>query len=349
MKPNTPPATSVTRAGLPVFGLTFLLLISVVLSWSPMSLAQEEPQTPVQEASEPEGPDWFQVELIVFARPNGASHGEQWPRDLELRYPFNWVTLQDPEAPQSWLPDWLQQPGINPGLVGAPGLEEPSEPRWTPLQVDLERRPHFRLGAGDRNLNAVANALERNSQYRLLFHQAWRQPLEEDQSNPAILIDGGDRFGPHRELEGSVTLSLSRYLHLRTNLWLTEFEPNFGQPPQGWPELPLAPSRLASDRPAAPTQGAGPVPFSKAGEGGGSAWDRFTQASESLIPAQTLPGFLQEDYLPRRIVALKQQRRMRSEELHYLDHPLFGVIIEIKPYERPKSDAGDESVTQAQD
>lgn len=346
MKPNTPPATSVTPTGLPVFGLTFLLLIGVLPSWSPVSLAQEEPQTPVQEASEPEGPDWFQVELIVFARPDGASHGEQWPRDLELRYPFNWVALQDPEAPQSWLPDWLEQPGINPGLVGAPGLEEPNEPRWTPLQVDLQRRPYFRLSAGDRKLNAVANALERNSQYRLLFHQAWRQPLKEDQSNPAILINGGDRFGPHRELEGSITLRLSRYLHLRTNLWLTEFEPNFGQPPQGWPELPLAPNRLESN-PAISPPGVDPAPFSDSGVSSGSAWDRFTQASESLSPAQTLPGFLQEDYLPRRIVAMNQQRRMRSEELHYLDHPLFGVIIEIKPYERPKPDTADESATQA--
>lgn len=30
---------------------------------------------------------------------------------------------------------------------------------------------------------------------------------------------------------------------------------------------------------------------------------------------------------------MKQSRRMRSRELHYLDHPLFGMVILVTPYE----------------
>ena len=30
-------------------------------------------------------------------------------------------------------------------------------------------------------------------------------------------------------------------------------------------------------------------------------------------------------------VNLNQARRMKSEELHYIDHPLMGVLVEIKP------------------
>lgn len=336
MKPNALLAVPATRPGLSVYALALLLWVGWALSLA--AWAQEESQ--VQEEHE-EGPDWFQVELVIFARPDGASHGEKWPRDLELRYPFNWVELKDPEAPKSWLPDWLEKPSITPGLAGAPGLEAPSEPRWTPLQVDLERRSFFRLGSDDRSLNGVAGALARNSGYRLLFHQAWRQPLAEDQRQPAILIKGGERFGPHWELEGSITLNLSRYLHLGTHLWLTQFEPNFGQPPQGWPDLPLAPDASGKDLTGKMSKEQ-PLLGSEPQNGGGTAWDRFTQTS-------TMPGFLQEDYLPKRIVAMTQQRRMRSEELHYLDHPLFGLIIEIKPYERPKPDTGDELATQAED
>ena len=33
---------------------------------------------------------------------------------------------------------------------------------------------------------------------------------------------------------------------------------------------------------------------------------------------------------------LDESRRMRSDELHYLDHPLFGVIVRIKPLPIPK-------------
>ncbi|MGB5299133.1 MAG: CsiV family protein, partial [Thiogranum sp.] len=32
-------------------------------------------------------------------------------------------------------------------------------------------------------------------------------------------------------------------------------------------------------------------------------------------------------------IRLRQQRRMRSKELHYFDHPRFGVIALITPYQ----------------
>ena len=28
---------------------------------------------------------------------------------------------------------------------------------------------------------------------------------------------------------------------------------------------------------------------------------------------------------------LKIHRKMRSKELHYIDHPLFGILVEIRP------------------
>ena len=28
---------------------------------------------------------------------------------------------------------------------------------------------------------------------------------------------------------------------------------------------------------------------------------------------------------------LKVHRKMRSKELHYIDHPLFGILVEIRP------------------
>ncbi len=33
---------------------------------------------------------------------------------------------------------------------------------------------------------------------------------------------------------------------------------------------------------------------------------------------------------------LQDRRRMRSSELHYLDHPIIGVIVIIRPFEVPK-------------
>lgn len=40
-----------------------------------------------------------------------------------------------------------------------------------------------------------------------------------------------------------------------------------------------------------------------------------------------------QDYLIKRTVKLNQDRSMRSNEVHYIDHPLIGVIVKIIPYE----------------
>ena len=39
------------------------------------------------------------------------------------------------------------------------------------------------------------------------------------------------------------------------------------------------------------------------------------------------------------VFRLTQSRRMRSRELHYLDHPMFGVIVQVTPYEGPGASA----------
>jgi len=40
-----------------------------------------------------------------------------------------------------------------------------------------------------------------------------------------------------------------------------------------------------------------------------------------------------QDYLIKRIVKINQDRNMRSNEIHYIDHPLLGIIVKIVPYE----------------
>lgn len=42
------------------------------------------------------------------------------------------------------------------------------------------------------------------------------------------------------------------------------------------------------------------------------------------------PG--QDEVLPSSLFRLNEKRRMRLDELHYLDHPLFGVLIQIGRY-----------------
>lgn len=282
-------------------------LISLLCALAPAVTAQE---------TEQEDADWFQVEMIVFSRENAGDGPEQWPRNIQLRYPYNWVELKEAPGAQGQQPE-EERPSWDRGLAR---LEQAKEADDT----------LYRLPEDQRSMDRYANAMARSGEYRILFHEAWRQPMVEREGSPAILVTGGEAFGNHYELEGSVTLSVSRYLHLHTRLWLTQFEPNFGQPPGAWPELPRRPNQPLPEGATPVTSSPTPAWSSTEWEqdwSSGNAWD------DTLNTTSSQPDFLGEEYLPSRIVTMTQQRRMRSEELHYIDHPLFGLLIKITPYE----------------
>jgi hypothetical protein len=146
------------------------------------------------------------------------------------------------------------------------------------------------LPANERQLNAQANTIARSGSYVLLFHQAWRQMIYGRNTN--IFISGGKTFNGHQELEGSISLSVSQFLKLQTNLWLTQFAPATTEPNSGWPELPT-----------------------------------FLNETTTTSENEKAP-----DYVIKRTVKISQQRSMRSKEVHYIDHPLLGIVIKIVPY-----------------
>lgn len=63
-----------------------------------------------------------------------------------------------------------------------------------------------------------------------------------------------------------------------------------------------------------------------------------TNLSESWPELPAIPNSFSENnanqgYIVKRIVKMNEDRSMRSNEIHYIDHPLLGIIIKIIPYE----------------
>jgi len=206
-------------------------------------------------------------------------------------------------------------------------LEQKSD---TEELVTIELRPYLFLPQTEFTLQEQADSLDKDKRYNLLFHQTWRQAPKALSETPALIISGGHQYGEHSELEGSIKLSIARYLHLDTNLWLSEFEPNYGQDSaqsehslteHAWPELPKVPKIDDSSENFVL-----------------STLDQSWQASLNL---NTFSGgdeynaILAKPYLTNNIVKLTQSRRMRSNEVHYIDHPRMGIIIKLTPFERP--------------
>lgn len=121
-------------------------------------------------------------------------------------------------------------------------------------------------------LTSKANRIKSAADMNLLMHMGWRQPGLSENKAVAVRIEDGS----HR-LSGTLKLTLSRYLHINTDLFYRE-----------------------------PRSGSG--------------------AQESAEAGVSLEPRYQAYHM-------KQSRRMRSRELHYLDHPLFGMAIMVTPYD----------------
>ena len=192
-----------------------------------------------------------------------------------------------------------------------------------------------------RLLDIVARLVE-SSRYELLLHAGWRQPgLDRDKVLP-VWIRGGRIYGneytsidsqieliesipqldskqqnegqdfafdeqtlesielqlleqqsrkQHQglyELEGKITIALSRYLHTYTDLVLRR------------PRLTVDPKLRNA-------------------------------AQDSYLAAYSADTRILNNH------ALKEHRRMRSKNLHYLDNPEFALLILITPYEVPEN------------
>jgi hypothetical protein len=194
--------------------------------------------------------------------------------------------------------------------------------------------PFVQLPAAAREFRGKAAYMERTGKYRILYHQAWWQPVPaRTQALPLVLDHSGDDRS-YPPLQGTITLSRSRFLHLDTNLWLNT---DGDYLPGDWrmPAPPLSPTSLVlveappllplgrtPDRPAYPA-GAEPAPYATS----------ENDASEEPAAAPQYPF--------RHAVKLEQQRRMRSNEVHYIDHPLLGIVIKLTPLDEDDLGAAD--------
>lgn len=245
---------------------------------------------------------WYQVEMIVVARKDDAGQ-EHWPSNIKLRYPGDWVELKDPAAGAS------SADGNSPSALST---------------VDLTKEAFYLLPANERQLNAQAQKLQRSARFEVLFHNSWRQVITNKKSSKAIIINGGQTYGQHQALEGSIRLSVATYLELQTNLWLAQFDVNVGQEiTQPWPEIPVRPNYT--------TAAVSNLSLDSDLELEQALANENTQWSSGSVDAN-IAATENDNFVTRQIILLQQERDMRTSEVHYIDHPALNVIIQVTPY-----------------
>ena len=262
-------------------------LICVVLATANCSLAEDD--------------RWYRVELMIFSHVGGES-AEQWDPTPELVYPETARFLINSEQ-----------------LNAAAGELYPLQDKPTATVLPALPTPFVILGNSEQEFRGKAAYMQRSGRYRILFHETWLQPVTERSRALPIILDQSGDTGEWPELQGSIQLHLSRYLHLETNLWLNT---NGDYLPGSWrmPAPPLGPSSTTEEPQEsdlyASTEESGSEPTPE------ESWQEASP-EEAEVPGPVYPF--------RHAILLQQKRRMRSTEVHYLDHPMLGVVAKLTP------------------
>jgi len=349
----------------------------------------------------PEFEDVYRIELIIFTNRNNldafsdnddSAVAEDWSASLELSYPDKLVFLHParpepvvPKAPESTIE--ITPPQREELIETIPESEVilVQEDTRTEVEKALASLPLLEhLDSETHLLKDMAKSIGRRSNHQILFHQAWHQELGAAEIAPSIPISGGETFDNHRQLEGSIKLNKDRYLHITSDLWLTQYvlrndaqwDKFTAEPTENSllaakiidvnrvPDFPLDVIRIAEDtaiREAAlaklledealyefsleqdsssenaPLR---PLPFDDDVIDESLESEALEADVEVLVTEATELSF--DLFEASKTYVLKEHRKMKRAEVHFLDHPMMGLIIQITKYEVPVNAESDE-------
>ncbi len=196
---------------------------------------------------------------------------------------------------------WPYDPGF-PELANTVKLRALESAR-RPAESTSAPIPYQRISRSQFTLGKARNKINRSGKYQLLLHVAWRQQgLNRKASRPVYIRSSTYPLPPPspghpstaRLLEQLATVpSVEGAVRMYRTRYL-HFEAD-----------------LIYFRPRPDAEGPKELPAEAENE-------EHYVTEKAVIPTH---------------FRLTESRRMRSREIHYLDHPLFGVVVEIRPFE----------------
>lgn len=151
-----------------------------------------------------------------------------------------------------------------------------------------------------------AKKLSGQRDMQVVWHETWVEAVQAKPGaaiHPINLVMSGES---EVHITGGFGLHVSRYLHLKTDLTIQ----HIGKIP-----IDPAPAEQMGNHGSSETQTTGINPG---------------QQTTSTAPLQRYQIGTQ------RYAHFAQSRRMRSRELHYIDHPLMGILIKLTPIKLPE-------------
>lgn len=252
-----------------------------------------------------ETPYWYDVEvaLIGYQDSQQIDH-ETWSEVIDHNSPelVEGEQLEE-KTSWSWIDWWNEKPAKN-SLFNVQSTKKASndlEPLSKPFSeygpAFPDKMPKFEKAKG----------------MTVVWSKKWRQPIQAKQQStsddntiainikaPLNLTDtiSTGKALDEVEINGIIHLYRSRYLHIVSELQV-----------QHWRTLT---SSHELDK-------------------GLSSPHSSQSLGQNIIPSSSSSPLTTIDKIPLRAAHVNQSRRMRSNELHYLDHPMLGILVRVTP------------------
>jgi hypothetical protein len=289
------PKTCLVPMFMRVFMRVFMIVIMSVLS--PLSSA--------------EAPRWYEVEIALIGyQDNQSISHEYWPEILIKDQPsddlasdttlINKGTLD----PWQWVNWWNNQ-------------EESTHDLYS-IKVQAANRvtiPKLRIPFAEQGIafeDTIAR-FSKTNELQLIWSRKWQQPIPEKEDSEVaenvVKINFRTPLNFQKTLQsstplieaevtGELHLYRSRYLHLVTNLNI-----------QHWQSLN---NNSAIDKSI-------------------HVLPSHSNNNDNIIPSNSSSPLTAINEIPLRAARINKSRRMRSNELHYIDHPLLGILVKVTP------------------
>lgn len=198
-------------------------------------------------------------------------------------------------------------------------------PSISPNAIDLnsESQNLVIMDASNKVNLPVSTSLMSRQGYEILYRKSWNQMMLPKEQTQPIRINAGELIssGFHR-LDGEISIDISRYLHFRTELFYS---------------IPVSAEWLALQTPLIDERTEDSHFLDTAEPLGEQPIVSDLLNTESAQPQQS--GYL--------TVKMEQSRRMRRDELHYIDHPYFGIVVKMTRLDLNASEQPDKPIDAA--
>jgi len=308
--------------------------------------------------------DMYKVELIVFENLDpDAIQAEVWPENpgtppLDNAVELSTITATPPAPP------------VDAAAADEPGAPEasatPLAAQAAPTPAPPPPAPSWRwLDDSELSLNSQAQRLDDSQHYKTIVHVGWIQPVDStDQGKSIHIYDGMEATRlTAAAIQTDATVIPLAQDGAAPQAAMPAAPVADASPPQAVPETEPSEDRVAqapldigqtapADTAPAPTAAEAPhildgtftlrrgrflhvdvdLGYTKTVdiEPAATPGDTTTPADSAAPAAPQTTSYY---------VRMVQSRRIRNDKLNYLDHPLFGVLFLITPYQAPGNDA----------